>query len=98
MPERQDLIVIDNGIIDRLLTDQRVLAAIPSLRNPATVPGRQTCCGSTSAIDYAAIKMTLAGLPSNAANVIKEVLNARQLRFYRPTVHKGKPATVKVTR
>ena len=98
MDGRQDLVVIENSTIDRLLSDQRVLAAIPSLRNPAVVNGRQTCCGSSSTIDYAAIKLTLAGLPSSAANVIKEVLNARQIRFYRPTTHKGKPATVKVTR
>lgn len=100
MPDtRQDMVTIDNAVLDRLMTDQRVLAVMPSLRNPPTVPGRTAgCCGQPSPIDYAALKTQLATLPTSATNVIKEVLNTRQLRFFRQTKHHNKPAVVKVTR
>jgi hypothetical protein len=95
---QHDLLVIDNSTIDRLLTNPQVLAAIPSLRRPPSIPGHRPCCGSTSTVDYAAIKTSLAGLNSQAAQVIKDALNTRQIRFFRQTTHNGKPAVVRVTR
>ena len=95
----KDLLVLDNSLINELLTNQRILALMPGLRNPPIVEGRQTgCCGQPTAIDYAKIKTMLATMPSSTIRTVKEVLNARQIRFYRQTQHQGKPAVVKVTR
>lgn len=94
------MVIIDNGIIDKLLGDPQVLAAIPALRNPPMVDGRQAgCCGVPSAIDYAAIKTQLAGLDTQTVGMLKRKLNTDKIRFFRPgRTKEGKAGIVRVTR
>lgn len=95
----QALVTIDDAVIDRLRMDPQAVAALPFLRNlKPSVKKVRTCCNAAD-VDYAGVKQDLAALDSATLRKLKQILNAKQIRFYRPTrTAAGKAVVVKHTK
>jgi hypothetical protein len=85
MSER--LVVIEDSIITSILSNPRILAAIPALKTAADIknPGSPRCtpCARKArarAANYSQVKTTISNLRGEALAKLKQELNADKLR------------------
>lgn len=84
------LIIIDDGIINRMLRDSQYAAEFPFLANAvktAAAAGKPAGCGgcakkrkAQTVVDYNGIKQQIAGLASDRRTKLKQMLGTRQGR------------------
>jgi hypothetical protein len=87
-------LVIDNAVIDRMISQPAIFGMIPCLRNPTLKPQDCGQCGGASRVDYNAVKICLAGLGSQHLLRLKQALGANELHIFRPTTHRDKRVAV----
>lgn len=77
------LLVIEDRDIFNWLSDARFLNEFPFLKIYADVKNAKKCCGAQRrAVDFNAIKQSIANLPAERRGRLKEMLGAAQGRFH----------------
>lgn len=86
--------VIDNAVIDRMVSQPAIFGMIPCLKNPSLKPQDCGQCGGATRIDYNAVKTCLAGLAPELILRLKQALGVQELHIFRPTTHRDKRVAV----
>ncbi len=87
MAELRDRVVIDDGFIEAMLRGNSYLKAFPWLRRYASRARTGTGCGScrrkaaAAAVDYGAIKRSLASMPKADQRRLLELAQARSVKL-----------------
>ena len=89
MPAPQsDMVVIDNDLIQTLMRDPVVAQRIGCLKNPPIRGNPRAGCGNCNDqrpdYDYVALRTCIALLDSSTLQFLKNYLNTRQIRIFRP--------------